>query len=63
VADIPDRDKVGTAPCLGGSTGCQGVQNGPLDEHGSLFQRRRRANIEKERRVTFVEQPRYEDLP
>ena len=33
------------------------IQHGPLDEHGSLVQGRgRRANIEDDRRVTFVEQ-------
>src|SRR6516165_1869281 len=39
------------------------VQNGPFDEHGSLVQRRRRSNIENDRRVTFVEQLGYEGLP
>src|SRR5262249_47010920 len=38
------------------------VQNGALDEHGSLVQTRWRANIENNRRITFVEQPGYEDL-
>ena len=39
------------------------VQNGPLDEHGSLVQTRWHANIENDRRVAFVEQPGYEGLP
>ena len=39
------------------------VQNGPLDELGSLVQRRRRANIEDDRRVAFAEQAGHEGLP
>src|SRR5271163_2516611 len=38
------------------------VQDGPLDEHGSLVQMRRRADIENDRRVALVEQPGYESL-
>src|SRR5215469_8334548 len=39
------------------------VQDGPLDEHGSLVQKRRRADIENNRCVALVEQVGYEGLP
>src|SRR5271163_714495 len=39
------------------------IQDGPLDEHGSLVQTRRRANIDDDRRVAFVEKPGHEGLP
>src|SRR5262249_31435061 len=38
------------------------VQDGPLDEHGALVQKRWRANIEDDRRVALVEQPGCEGL-
>src|SRR5689334_1868575 len=39
------------------------VQNGRLDEYGSLVQRPWGANIENDRRIAFFEQPGYEGLP